>query len=102
MALPTRVSGGLRPALEIVWGHDDGTVEDLSGATLTGTITDRAGNVRAIVGALTVTDGPAGKFEWDFVAADLATPGTYKVQFVATFPSAPSPAKSFATDWTVM
>lgn len=98
-----RVVGGLRPSLEITWTRDDGEPEDLTSlATLTGTITDRQGNSRPIAGALTVLDGAAGTFEWAFDPADLAAPGTYQVQFVAAFNTAPSPAKSFAAELIVV
>ncbi len=102
MSLPTRVVGGLRPSLEVTWLRDDGDPEDLTSATMTGTIEDRQGNSRAIVGTLTVLDGAAGTFEWAFDAADLAAPGTYQVQFVAAFNTAPSPAKSFDVELTVV
>ena len=97
-----RVVGGLRPSLEVTWLRDDGDPEDLTSATMTGTIEDRQGNSRAIAGALTVLDGAAGTFEWAFDPADLATPGTYQVQFAAAFSTQPSPAKSFAVELTVM
>lgn len=98
-----RVVGGLRPSLEVTWLRDDGEPEDLTGlTTLTGTITDRQGNSRAIAGALTVLDGAAGTFEWAFDPADLAAPGTYQVQFAAAFNTAPTPAKSFDAELTVV
>ena len=40
--LPDRVKGGLRPSQSIQWQREDGTAENLTGATLTGTITNRA------------------------------------------------------------
>jgi hypothetical protein len=97
-----RVVGGLRPSLEVSWQRDDGTPEPLTGATMTGTIEDRQGNSRAIAGELSVLDGAAGTFEWAFDAADLAAPGTYQVQFVAAFNTAPTPAKSFDVELTVV
>ena len=97
-----RVAGGLRPSLEIIWTRDDGTPEDLTGATMTGTIADRQGNSRAIAGALTVLDGAAGVFEWAFGATDLVQPGTYQVQFTAAFNTAPTPAKSFEVELVVV
>lgn len=103
--LPTRVVGGLRPNLAIVWTRDDEaeTPEDLTGVTtMTGTITDKWENSRAIVGALSVLDAPAGAFEWAFAPADLAAPGTFVVQFTANFNTAPTPAKSFDVELTVV
>ena len=97
-----RVVGGLRPSLAIEWLRDDGVAEDLTGATLSGTIEDRAGNTRSIAGTLSVLDGAAGTFEWAFAAGDLAAPGTYQVQFTASFNTPPTPAKSFAAEMTVV
>lgn len=99
--LPTRVVGGLRPSLEINWTRDDGTPEDLTGAGMTGTLKDREGTERPIAGTLSVLDGPAGTFEWQFAAGDLAQPGTFRVQFTAAFVASPTPAKSFWLDMTV-
>jgi hypothetical protein len=97
-----RVAGGLRPSLEIAWLRDDGQPEPLTTATMTGTIEDRAGDRRPIAGTLTVLDGAAGTFEWAFAAGDLEMPGTYKVEFTASFNTAPSPAKSFDVELTVV
>lgn len=103
MALPRRVVGGLRPSLAITWEREDGDPEDLTGATMTGTILhELTGSSRAIAGTLTVTDGAAGEFVWAFAAADLATPGTFVVQFIAAFAAPPTPAKSFATELIVV
>jgi len=101
--LPTRVQGGLRPAQSIIWKREDGTAEDLTSATLTGSIRDRAtGETRAIAGALTVTDGAAGAFRWDYAAADVADAGRFDVQFVAAFTDGGlTPAKTFVAPWTV-
>lgn len=88
--------------MELTWLRESGDPEDLTGATMTGTITDRAGTSRPIAGALTVLDGPAGTFEWAFAAADLAQPGTYTIQFAAAFNTPPSPAKSFDIELTVV
>ncbi len=102
MALPTRVQGGLRPSLLITWTREDGTAEDLTGATLTGSIRDRATQTtRAIAGALTVTDGPAGVFRWDLAAGDVAAAGSFDVQFSAAFVAGQTPARTFVERWTV-
>lgn len=101
MALPTVVAGGLRPALTIRWLlGDDGGALDLTGATLTGTIKNKAGVTRSIAGSLSVTDPVNGWLSWAVTAADVVE-GRYKVQLTATFPTGPSPAKTFETDWVV-
>ena len=100
--LPDRVQGGLRPAQSITWQREDGTAEDLTGATITGYIRNRStGTERAIAGTLSVTDGPAGTFRWDFAAADVADAGSFDVQFTATFSAGATPARTFISRWKV-
>ncbi len=102
MALPEAVAGATRPTPIITWSRADGAPENLTSATLTGKIYDPHTDVaRAIVGVLTVTDGPNGVFAWALHADDVATAGEFEVQFTATFGSAPSPAKTLLAPWTV-
>jgi hypothetical protein len=102
MALAAAVQNALRPSQIITWTRADGNAETLTDATLTGKIRDRTtGTTRAIAGTLTVVDGAAGQFRWDYVAADVVTAGTFDVQFVAAFASTPTPAKTFVAQWTV-
>ena len=102
MALAAAVAGATRPSQLITWTRVDGNIETLTGATLTGKIRDRAtGTTRAIAGTLTVTDGAAGVFRWDYHANDVATAGAFDVQFVAAFASGQTPAKTFLAQWTV-
>lgn len=102
MALAKAIQGGLRPAQEITWLREDGEVEDLTDATITGTIREHdSGDQRAIAGTLTVTDGAAGVFVWAYAAADVATAGRFTVQFNAAFGAEPSPAKTTKTSWEV-
>ena len=102
MALAAAVAGATRPAQLITWTRADGNAETLTDATLTGRIRDRAtGTTRAIAGALTVTDGVAGQFRWDYAAGDVVAAGTFDVQFVAAFASGQTPAKTFVAQWTV-
>lgn len=101
MALPQWVAGALRPSMSITWYREGTTTpETLTGATITGSMR-RDGTTRTITGTLTVTDGAAGVFRWDFSAADVATPGTYEVQFSAAFGSGQTPAKTVITEWTI-
>jgi hypothetical protein len=102
MALASAVKGGLRPAQIITWSREDGNVETLTGATLTGFIRDRTtGTTRAIAGTLTVTNGAAGEFRWDYAAADVADVGYFDVQFNAAYGSGLTPAKTFIARWDV-
>lgn len=102
--LPNWVAGALRPSMLLTWYRDGTTTaEDLTGATLTGTITKLFGDgaTRAIAGTLTVTDAAGGVFRWDFDAADVVE-GVYLVQFNAAFGSGPTPAIPFEARWQVL
>lgn len=72
---------------EIVWRQADGvTPQDISDATLTGTIQPEGSpqDIRNISdSALVVADGPNGLFTWTYGGEDVETPGTYLVQFKA-------------------
>lgn len=95
------VEGATRPSQTITWTRSDGSAEDLTGATLTGTIADAQGTVRAIAGTLTLVSASAGQFRWDFAADDVATVGLHSVQFTATFGTAPTTARTYAVGWYV-
>ena len=102
MALAAAVQGARRPAQSVTWLREGGGPEDLTDATLTGVIRNRAtGTTRAIAGPLTVTDGAAGVFRWDYAAADVAEAGRFNVQFVAAFTAGLSPARTFVAQWEV-
>lgn len=102
MSLATAVKGGVRPSQTITWLREAGGAEDLTGATLTGTLRNRAtGETRTIAGALTVTDGPGGVFRWDYAAGDVLEAGAFDVQFNAAFGSGASPARTFVGRWDV-
>lgn len=103
-ALPNFVQGARRPSIVITWLREDSAVpEPLTGATITGFIgpASGVGTAAAITGTLSVTDGAGGVFTWDLSAADVQTPGNLKVQFVASFGSDPTPAKTFSATWSV-
>ena len=102
MALAKAVAGATRPSQLITWQDADGNAEDLTGATLSGTIRNRrTGASRAVAGALSVTDAAAGVFTWAYHADDVAEAGRFDVQFVAAFGTEPSPAKTFRSLWIV-
>lgn len=104
MSLPERVQGALYPSLAITW-YEKGTTTpvDLTGATLTGTLTRQSGGeTTAIMGTLELTDAANGEFRWDLHADDVATPGSYWVQFNAAYASGPTPGRTFDTEWQIM
>lgn len=104
--LANAVVGGKRPSQIITWYREDGTLEDLTGATLAGKLRFQNQAVsQSIEGALTVIDeviqGVRPKFLWDYADADVASSGEHRVQFTAMFGSTPTPAKTFVTKWNV-
>jgi hypothetical protein len=101
MALADAVKGGRWPAQQITWEPEGGGVANLSGATLTGKIRDSAGTTRAVAGTITVTNGPAGVFTWQYAAEDVAAAGLFDVQFTATWPDGLTPGKTFIASWTI-
>ena len=102
MALAHAIVGARRPSQIITWTRDDGAPEDLTGATLTGKIRLYSQTTsQAIVGSLTVLNGAAGTFRWDYDDTDVETAGTHEVQIVAAYASGPTPAKTFVTEWVV-
>lgn len=102
MALADAVAGGKRPSQIITWADANGTVLDLTGATITARIKNNAtGSTVASDGVFTVTSATAGQFRWDYSTTDVASAGSYTVQFSAAFGSSPTPARTFTTDWRV-
>ena len=101
MSLPTWPQGSVRPSIQLTWLLESTTTgQNLCDATLTGIII--AGNTtRPITGELVITNGPNGAFRWDLSEEDVADSGNLQVQFVATFATGQSPAKSFRTDWFI-
>ena len=103
MALAAAIQGGRRPSQTITWTREDGSAEDLSGATLSGFIRNRrTRSTRAIDGTLTVSDAVAGVFVWAYGSTDVSEAGSFDVQFVASFGSDPTPAKTKSIFWQVL
>ncbi len=84
MALQAAMKGARYTAQLITWTDADGTVKNLTGATLTGTILPRRGTARAIDGTLSLTDAANGVFSWTYGANDVQAVGQFSVQFKAT------------------
>lgn len=85
MGLPRAIEGARNTVVTITWTQDDDTAQNLTGATLSGTIQNKDGTVTAIAGTLALSDAANGVFTWTYAAADVATPGRYLVQFKATY-----------------
>lgn len=98
MTLLKAIQGARHTGQEITWTRDDGTPQNLAGATLTGTIQDAAGDTRTIDGTLAIVTAASGVFSWAYGASDVAEAGEFLVQFKATYTSYDL---TFATYWKV-
>lgn len=104
MALSNAVQGARHTAQVITWTDTEGDAQNLTGATVTGRLLNLSTYAAtAITGALAVTSAASGIFTWTYSAADVATPGTYEVQFVATYGSPPNDTtdKTLIERWVV-
>jgi len=101
--LAAAIQGALRPVQQVTWLDGEGVALDLTDATITGIIRNRAsGATRAIAGTLAITQAIDGIFTWSYDAADVADAGQFDVQFTATWEApALSPARTFAATWAV-
>ena len=101
MALQNALQGATHTGQLITWSRSDGTAQDLTGATLTGTITNVVSGVTvSIAGTLTIVTAASGIFSWTYAAADVTTAGQYRVQFTATYSG--SPDLTFLADWLIL
>lgn len=99
--LDKRVQGALRPSPLITWAEGK-TFFNLTGATITARLRNKiTGVARASQGDFVVVDAAKGQFRWDLHADDVAEAGEFEVRFTAAFGIAPSPGKSYRTDWIV-
>jgi hypothetical protein len=101
--LATVAQGSERPLIVVPYTHADNTTgEDLTGAVITGYLKDLAtGEVRQIQGGIEITDAANGVFEWTPDAQDVATAGTYQVQFSAVFGGEPTPGRTIVYEWEI-
>jgi len=101
MALAHGVVGARHSAQQITWLKNDGSVYDLTGATITARIRDmRTGISRAADGAFALVTAASGIFSWTYGANDVASAGTFKVQFIATY-SGSQNDKTYTANWSV-
>lgn len=101
MALANAIQNARYAAQQITWSDADSNAVNLTDSTLTGFIQDANGRIRAIDGTLELVTAASGIFSWAYGANDVATPGDYLVQFVATYDGNPLPDKTLLYEWTV-
>jgi hypothetical protein len=101
MALAEAVQGARHTSQRITWLDAEGDPQDLTGATLTGRLLNRAtGTAAAMTGTLTVITPLAGIFDWAYGATDVATAGVFDAQFIATYADTKND-KTLVEKWVV-
>ncbi|MGV8951365.1 MAG: hypothetical protein ACOH2M_09705, partial [Cypionkella sp.] len=99
--LADAVQGGRRKGQRVVWWTEDGGREDITGATLSGTIQRPDGSTVAIAGALTLIAPTTGEFDWAYHANDVSVAGQSFVQFEAAYGSGATPGRTVWLGWLV-
>lgn len=101
--LAAAIQGALRPTQQITWLDGEGLAVNLTDATISGVIRNRAsGAARLVAGDLDITQATHGIFTWTYDEADVADAGQFDVQFTAAWDApALSPARTFTATWTV-
>ncbi len=85
MALASVVQNARKRSQTITWTDDGGTAINLTNAVLYGVMWDKDNAERSITGTLALVTAASGIFSWTYSAADVATAGTYYVQFGAKY-----------------
>lgn len=86
MSLSSAVQGARHTAQRITWTREDGSAQNLSGATLSARMVNVVSqNARDVDGTLTVVTAGSGIFDWEYGENDVAAAGVFRVQFVATY-----------------
>ncbi len=86
--IPKAIVGAIRTPYRVTWLDEDGDAIDLTGATITGIANNLAtGDNKTFESTqfVLIDSGANDVFDWTLRLADIDTPGTYEVQFTATF-----------------
>jgi len=100
MALSDAIQGARHVGQTITWTQKNGSIQILTGATITARIISTSLSAVAFNsdGTFNVTNGANGIFTWAYGAIDVAVAGEYEVQFKATFTNY---ALTYALGWFV-
>lgn len=84
----TIAQGDTQPIFQATLVRGDGTVQDLTGATVKLTVQSVAGGTPPVSDATCVVVNPptAGVVQYQWLVADTATPGDYLAEFHVTLP----------------
>lgn len=101
MALSKGVKGARHSSQRITWKKEDGTAYDLTGATITARLRNKAtGQARAADGTFAIVTAASGIFDWTYGANDVSETGKFDVQFLASYSDSKSD-KTFLEEWIV-
>lgn len=76
--------GDIGAPFDPVFVHKDGTVEDLTGATITMIMEDAEGNVKTAAGIWTITNASGGQASYSYAASDVNTAGNWTLYITIT------------------
>jgi hypothetical protein len=103
--VPTWVQGATHTGMRLQWKRRDGTFPDLTGVTITAKIKPVSGGGAAVAltGALApdTSDPSHGYFTYAPSTLDVATAGTYQIQFKAVYADT-KPDLTFSAEWEIM
>ena len=105
MALSGVVKGARHIAQQITWNERDQynvlSPVDLSGSTITAKKRDSEGTITNVDGSLNFESGGSdGIFNWTYGSNDVAVPGVYEIQFIATYGDT-TKDKTLILEWIV-
>ncbi len=101
MSLSNGMVGAQHSVQQITWLKEDGSPYNLTGATITARIRDQQSGVsRASDGVFSLITPTSGIFSWAYGALDVANPGTFRVQFVASYSDSKND-KTYTANWSV-
>lgn len=105
MALAGVVEGATHVAQEITWNERNQSNAlspvDLTGATITAKKRDSEGTIVSCDGSFNLVDlGVNGIFTWTYGTNDVATPGEFEIQFIATYADT-TKDKTLIEEWVV-
>ena len=99
--LEASVQGSTANPPLITWDKSDGTVQNLTGYTITGRLYSiERRTSRAMTGTCSIIDASTGVFQWNRTIADLADVGMFEVQFIGT--AAGVPNITYSSYWQVL
>lgn len=83
--MPTYSRGDQGIPLDLTVYNPDGTIADITGATVKFKMRSTIGTTLKVDAVCTIDDGPNGKCSYTLIAADLDTAGSFIAELEVTF-----------------